>query len=210
MKAANLYKPGEIRCEEVPIPEPGPGEVLIKVKACGVCGSDIPRVMRTGTYSFPTIPGHEFSGEVMDYKDYWARKETEIGESVEAKFYCTYISGDWPVKGPQTGVLFFSRSTLYFQSFFSSKSLASLFQPRRQQEISESHAFKLQLKNLWCSYDSLPKNLIRRLFAAPEQSLVVHLGDGNRNAGSYRFKVHRDDVETLANLINTSRSEVLG
>lgn len=65
MKAANLHAPGDIRCEEVPVPEPGPGEVLIKVKACGVCGSDIPRVMQTGTYRFPTIPGHEFSGEVV-------------------------------------------------------------------------------------------------------------------------------------------------
>ncbi len=143
----------------------------------------------------------------MDYKDYWIRKETEIGESVEAKFYCTYISGDWPIKGPHTGVLFFSRSTLYFQSFHSSKSLATLFQPRRQEEIAESHFFKLPLKNLRCSYEGQPKNLIRRLFAAPEQSLVVHLGDGKRNIGSYRFKVHRDDVEALANLINRNRSQ---
>jgi L-iditol 2-dehydrogenase len=65
MKAANLYAPGDIRCEDVPIPQPGPGEVLIKVKACGVCGSDISRVMQTGTYRFPTIPGHEFTGEVV-------------------------------------------------------------------------------------------------------------------------------------------------
>jgi L-iditol 2-dehydrogenase len=65
MKAANLYAPGDIRFEKVPVPQPGPGEVLIKVKACGVCGSDIPRVMQTGTYRFPTIPGHEFTGEVV-------------------------------------------------------------------------------------------------------------------------------------------------
>ena len=66
MKAANLYAPGDIRYEEVPVPQPGPGEVLIKVKACGVCGSDIARVMQTGTYRFPTIPGREFAGEVVD------------------------------------------------------------------------------------------------------------------------------------------------
>ena len=65
MKAANLYEPGDIRWEEVPTPQPGPGEVLIKVKACGVCGSDISRVMQSGTYHFPTIPGHEFTGEVV-------------------------------------------------------------------------------------------------------------------------------------------------
>lgn len=65
MKTANLYAPGDIRFEKVPVPQPGPGEVLVKVKACGVCGSDIPRVMQTGTYRFPTIPGHEFAGEVV-------------------------------------------------------------------------------------------------------------------------------------------------
>lgn len=62
MKAANLYAPADVRVEQVPIPKPGPSEVLIKVKACGVCGSDISRLMKTGTYHFPTIPGHEFTG----------------------------------------------------------------------------------------------------------------------------------------------------
>lgn len=64
MIAAILYAPGDIRVEQVPVPEPGPGEVLIKVKACGVCGSDLPRLMQTGTYHYPTIPGHELAGDV--------------------------------------------------------------------------------------------------------------------------------------------------
>jgi L-iditol 2-dehydrogenase len=42
------------------------GEVLVRVKAAGICGSDIPRIYKTGTYSYPLIPGHEFSGEVVD------------------------------------------------------------------------------------------------------------------------------------------------
>jgi L-iditol 2-dehydrogenase len=66
MKAANLYAPADIRVEQVPVPVPGKGEVLVKVKAVGVCGSDISRVMETGTYRFPTIPGHEFGGEVVE------------------------------------------------------------------------------------------------------------------------------------------------
>jgi L-iditol 2-dehydrogenase len=65
MRAANLYAPGDLRVEQVPIPEPGRNEVLLKVKACGVCGSDISRIMDIGTYRYPTIPGHEFSGEVV-------------------------------------------------------------------------------------------------------------------------------------------------
>jgi len=65
MRAANLYAPGDLRVEHVPMPKPGRNEVLLKVKACGVCGSDISRIMDMGTYRYPTIPGHEFSGEVV-------------------------------------------------------------------------------------------------------------------------------------------------
>ncbi|MER3405419.1 MAG: hypothetical protein C4289_09910, partial [Chloroflexota bacterium] len=42
MKAARLYGPRDLRVEEVPEPSPGPGEVLIKVRACGVCPSGNP------------------------------------------------------------------------------------------------------------------------------------------------------------------------
>lgn len=44
-------------------------EVLVKVKAAGVCGSDIPRIFTKGTYNYPLIPGHEFSGKVVEAKD---------------------------------------------------------------------------------------------------------------------------------------------
>ena len=64
MKAAVLHAPNDLRYEDVPIPEPGPGDVLVRVTACGVCGSDLPRVLTSGTYHFPTIPGHEFGGIV--------------------------------------------------------------------------------------------------------------------------------------------------
>lgn len=66
MKAWVLRGVGDLRFEEIKEPRPADGEVLIKVKAAGICGSDIPRVYKTGTYDFPTIPGHEFSGEVAE------------------------------------------------------------------------------------------------------------------------------------------------
>jgi L-iditol 2-dehydrogenase len=65
MKACVLHGIGDLRLEKVNDPEPREGEVLVKVGACGVCGSDIPRVFSTGTYYFPTIPGHELAGEVV-------------------------------------------------------------------------------------------------------------------------------------------------
>lgn len=66
MKAAVLHAVGDLRYEDVPMPAAGEGEVLLKVMACGVCGSDIPRVYEKGTYHFPTIPGHEFAGLIVD------------------------------------------------------------------------------------------------------------------------------------------------
>lgn len=64
MKAANLYAPGDLRVEYVNVPEIGSEDALVKVLNCGICGSDLPRILTTGTYHFPTIPGHEFSGVV--------------------------------------------------------------------------------------------------------------------------------------------------
>lgn len=66
MKALNLHGVGDLRFEEVPTPVAKEGEVLLKIKACGICGSDIPRVMTKGTYHFPTIPGHEFAGQIVE------------------------------------------------------------------------------------------------------------------------------------------------
>ena len=64
MKAQVLHAIGDIRYEEVPEPELRPGEVLLAVKAAGICGSDVPRVFETGAHKMPLIPGHEFSGMV--------------------------------------------------------------------------------------------------------------------------------------------------
>ena len=60
MKAYNLHGIGDFRFEEVDKPEIKSDVVLVKVKACGICGSDVPRVYKNGTYHFPTIIGHEF------------------------------------------------------------------------------------------------------------------------------------------------------
>lgn len=64
MKACVLHAVGEIRCEEVARPTPRPGEARVRVAACGVCGSDLPRIFSKGTYRFPLIPGHELAGTV--------------------------------------------------------------------------------------------------------------------------------------------------
>ena len=66
MMAANLHAVADLRYEAVPMPERKTGEVLLKVMAAGICGSDLPRVLEKGTYHFPTIPGHEFAGLIVE------------------------------------------------------------------------------------------------------------------------------------------------
>lgn len=66
MKALNLHAVDDLRLDSLPIPECKDDEVLVKIAFCGICGSDIPRVYSKGTYHFPTVIGHEFSG-VVEY-----------------------------------------------------------------------------------------------------------------------------------------------
>ncbi|MDR1600120.1 MAG: galactitol-1-phosphate 5-dehydrogenase [Oscillospiraceae bacterium] len=66
MKAAVLCGNGDIRCEDMPKPVRGAGEVLVRVKACGVCGSDVPRVLYNGAHGYPIVLGHEFAGVVEE------------------------------------------------------------------------------------------------------------------------------------------------
>jgi L-iditol 2-dehydrogenase len=68
MKAAVLFDYGDLRVAEVPVPEIGPGEVLVKVDSVAICGSD-PGIIAKGWQDFELplgtfIPGHEFTGVV--------------------------------------------------------------------------------------------------------------------------------------------------
>ncbi len=64
MKASVLHANEDIRYEELPTPEPLPNTVRVRVRAAGICGSDIPRVLKNGAHFYPTVLGHEFSGVV--------------------------------------------------------------------------------------------------------------------------------------------------
>lgn len=65
MKAWVLYDIGDLRYEEVAEPSLTGREVLVAVRAAGICGSDIPRIYENGAHKMPLIPGHEFCGEVI-------------------------------------------------------------------------------------------------------------------------------------------------
>lgn len=67
MKACRLHRIGDFRCDVAAIPVPHGDELLIRVGACGICGSDLPRVFEHGSSNgkYPLTIGHEFAGEVV-------------------------------------------------------------------------------------------------------------------------------------------------
>lgn len=98
MKAARTYGIKDVRIEDVPIPEPGEKEVLIKVKYSGICGSDLGAY--TGGWALPTIPhpitgkilpvttGHEPSGEVVKVGAKVEKWQAGDRVTVEPLIYC--------------------------------------------------------------------------------------------------------------------------
>jgi L-iditol 2-dehydrogenase len=79
MKALKLYEPGDLRVEDVEVPALASGNVLVKVRAVGVCGSDIPRVNFFGAYRPKLTIGHEFSGEIVEVNE---AGDWQIGDRV--------------------------------------------------------------------------------------------------------------------------------
>jgi threonine dehydrogenase-like Zn-dependent dehydrogenase len=69
MRAAVVGAPGDVRVERAPVPEPGPGEVLVRVEGCGVCASSLPLWEGRPWFEYPLPPGnpgHEAWGRLED------------------------------------------------------------------------------------------------------------------------------------------------
>ena len=89
MKWANLVDPTKIVIEEAEVPEPGPGEIQVKIAVTGVCGSDVHAFGGTHPFvSTPIVPGHEFSGTVASLGE--GAEGFEIGDriTVEPSLTC--------------------------------------------------------------------------------------------------------------------------
>lgn len=64
MRAAVYHGMNDVRVEEVEVPRIGPGEVLLRVEACGICGTDLKKI-HTGSHSAPRVFGHETAGVIV-------------------------------------------------------------------------------------------------------------------------------------------------
>jgi len=80
MKAAVLYANDDIRFVDFPAPEIRTGTVKIKIRACGICGSDIPRALYNGAHSYPIVLGHEFAGDIVETGE--GVKGLRVGDTV--------------------------------------------------------------------------------------------------------------------------------
>ena len=82
-KAAVLYGPGDLRVQSRPVRPPGPGEALVRVAVCGVCGSDATEYSRGPVLTvLPVTLGHEFAGRVE-----------AVGEGVDLAVGATVVCG---------------------------------------------------------------------------------------------------------------------
>jgi L-iditol 2-dehydrogenase len=79
MKAAVYRGKNDVRLEEVPVEEIGPGEILVRVHTCGICGTDLKKIA-TGSHSAPRIFGHETSGVVAKVGE--AVRKFQVGDRV--------------------------------------------------------------------------------------------------------------------------------
>lgn len=82
MKAAVLYANEDIRYDDYATPQTQPGTVKVHIRATGICGSDVPRVLSHGAHFYPIVLGHEFSGDVV-----------EVGEGVTSVKVGDTVSG---------------------------------------------------------------------------------------------------------------------
>jgi L-iditol 2-dehydrogenase len=64
MRAVVYRGVNDLRLETVPVPQIGPGELLVKIATCGICGTDLKKI-HTGSHSAPRIFGHEMAGTVV-------------------------------------------------------------------------------------------------------------------------------------------------
>ncbi len=100
MKAIVYDAPRQLRYREVSTPEIAADEVLIRVRSCGICGTDLHIHEGEFLAAFPLIPGHEFAGEVVSVGS--AVQSVQVGERVVADNtelcgHCFYCRRDQPL-----------------------------------------------------------------------------------------------------------------
>ncbi len=88
MKALVFDGPHQLRLTDLPEPEPGEGEVKLRVRACGICGSDVHGYTgESGRRTAGQVMGHEFAGEVLSV----GRGVGDWGAGTESRFTTSFL-----------------------------------------------------------------------------------------------------------------------
>lgn len=95
MRAAIVETPGSIRVDDVPDPKPAHGQVIVRVGACGICGTDLH--IADGHFPptpYPIVPGHEFAGEVVELGSGVTGDQCRVGDrvAVDPSLFCGYCT----------------------------------------------------------------------------------------------------------------------
>ncbi|UGY94905.1 zinc-dependent alcohol dehydrogenase family protein [Streptomyces gobiensis] len=88
MKAALIEAPGKVSLTSLPDPAPGPRDVVVKVAACGLCGTDLHILQGEFAPTLPVVPGHEFAGEVAAVGSEVRELRTGDRVAVDPSLYC--------------------------------------------------------------------------------------------------------------------------
>ena len=119
MQAVVCHGPLDYRLEEVPVPEPGPGEALVRVEACGICASDLKCFhgaakfwgdeTRPAWAEHGAIPGHEFVGTVVALDEEAAARwgiavgDRVVSEQIVPCWSCRYcVRGQYHMCAPHS------------------------------------------------------------------------------------------------------------
>lgn len=82
MKAMLMHKPGDVELTELPTPEPGPDEVLIRIMTSGICTNDVRDYLGDCNYSYPRIGGHEYCGVIEKLGSAADTRHLRVGQRV--------------------------------------------------------------------------------------------------------------------------------
>ncbi|MFW6108158.1 MAG: zinc-dependent alcohol dehydrogenase family protein [bacterium] len=88
MQAVVIENPRTVQTAELARPDPGEGQMLIRVRACGVCGTDVHIYKGEYLGDYPVIPGHEFAGEVVEVGPGMTAFERHDRVAVEPNIHC--------------------------------------------------------------------------------------------------------------------------
>lgn len=98
MRASMYYSNSDLRLQEMPVPEIGPGELLVRIEASGICGSDVMEWYRAG--KVPLVLGHEIAGEIVEAGE--GVTAFEVGDRVAVTHHVPCMSCHYCVSGHET------------------------------------------------------------------------------------------------------------